>query len=70
MGFSTSVFQREVMEIIHRHASPVPADRISERASAKGNYISVTVIIEATGEKQLKNIFQDLMKQEGVKMVL
>ena len=70
MGVATSVFQQEVLEVIHRHANPVPEHRITERASAKGNYLSVTVVIEATGEAQLKTIFRELMDQESVKLVL
>lgn len=70
MGFASAAFQTEVMEVIHRHANQVPDHRITERVSAKGNYLSITVIIEATGEDQLKSIFQELMRQENVKMVL
>ncbi len=70
MGIASSAFQQDVMEVIHRHAKPVPDNQIIERASTKGNYISVTVVIEATGEDQLKTIFQELMNQEGVKIVL
>ena len=70
MGYASDAFQTEVLEIIHRHASPVTQDRVTERASSKGTYVSVTVVIEATGEDQLKNLFEDLMQQESIKMVL
>ncbi|MCB1672985.1 MAG: DUF493 domain-containing protein [Gammaproteobacteria bacterium] len=70
MGIASEGFQAEVMEVIHRHASPVPEDRISERASARGNYLSITVVIEATGEAQLASIFRELMDQASVKIVL
>lgn len=70
MGIATEAFQAEVLEIIHRHTSPVSEDRVTERPSARGNYISVTVVIEATGEDQLKAIFRELMDQESVKIVL
>ena len=70
MGIASEVFQAEVMEVIHRHASPVPEDRITERASARGTYVSITVVIEATGEDQLQAIFQELMNRDSVKLVL
>ncbi len=70
MGIASEAFQAEVLEIIHRHASPVSDDRISERASSRGNYVSITVVIEATGEDQLRKIFLELMDQESVKIVL
>lgn len=70
MGVASETFQQLVLEVVHRHASPVPQDRVTERASAKGNYISVTVVIEATGEEQLNTIFRELMDHENVKIVL
>lgn len=70
MGIASLAFQQEVLEVIHRHASPVPDNKVTERASAKGNYVSITVIIEATGEAQLNKIFRELMDQESVKIVL
>ena len=70
MGIASAAFQAEVLEIIHRHAGPVPDHRVTERASARGKYVSVTVVIEATGEEQLKVIFQELMDKASVKLVL
>ena len=70
MGTAGGAFQQEVLEVIHRHARPVSEDKVTERASAKGNYVSVTVIIEATGEEQLNTIFRELMDRESVKIVL
>jgi putative lipoic acid-binding regulatory protein len=70
MGFAVENFQATVLEVIHRHARPVPAHRVSERTSAQGTYLAVTVVIEATGEEQLAAIFRELMDQASVKMVL
>jgi len=70
IGFASSTFQAEVLDIIHRYASPVADEQVTERPSAKGNYVSITVIIEATGEDQLKKLFDDLMEQDSVKLVL
>ena len=70
MGFASSTFRAEVVDIIHRYASRVADEHVSARASAKGNYVSITIIIEATGEDQLKKLFDDLMEQDNVKLVL
>jgi len=70
MGVASAAFQQQILEVIHRHASPVAQDRVTERASAKGNYVSITVVIEATGEEQLGTIFRELMDQDNVKIVL
>ena len=70
MGVARRGFQKDVLEIIHRHASPVPAEQVTRRDSAQGNYVSVTVVIRATGEKQLQEIFRELMNHKSVKIVL
>ena len=70
LGVASVRFQADVLEIVHRHTNTVSRDKITERASRKGNYISITIVIEATGEEQLKNLFEDLMRQENVKLVL
>ena len=40
------------------------------RSSAKGNYISVTVTLRATGEEQLTDLFEALKQISGIRMVL
>lgn len=70
LGTSSAAFRHEVLQIIHRHAAPVPEQRVTETPSARGNYVSVTVVIEATGHEQLDAIFRELMEQHSVKIVL
>jgi putative lipoic acid-binding regulatory protein len=70
MGVAGSSFRAEVVAVIERHSAPVPEERITVRHSNKGNYESVTVIIDATGEAQLQKIFADLKNTTSVKLVL
>lgn len=70
MGFASENFQIEVVEIIQRHTQTLSQDKISVRASSKGSYMSVTVVIIATGEDQLRRLFEELKSSAAVKLVL
>jgi len=52
------------------HAPDLGEDAIKTRASAEGNYLSVTVTVNATSRKQLDAIYQDLVDCEAVIMAL
>ena len=59
-----------VTEIVRRHVLEVDEAAIKIRHSKDGNFISVTVIIEATSKKQLDAIYQDLTDHPHVLMSL
>jgi len=70
MGLATPNFQHEVVAVVRRHAPEVGDEHVSVRPSSNGNYLAITVIIEATGTEQLTVMFQDLKAHTSVKMVL
>ncbi len=59
-----------VIEIVRRHAPDVKADAVTTRPSKDGNFIAITVIIEASSKKQLDAIYQDLTDHPHVLMAL
>ncbi len=59
-----------VIEIIRRHVADINEGAITTRPSKDGNYISVTVVIEATSKQQLDAIYQDLTAHPHVLMAL
>jgi putative lipoic acid-binding regulatory protein len=59
-----------VTEIVRRHALDVDEAAVKTRLSKDGNFISVTVTIEATSKKQLDAIYQDLTDHPHVLMSL
>jgi len=70
IGRSVEGFQTTVIEVVERHTGDLDADLINIQASAQSNYLSVRVTIAATGEEQLRNLFEDLKALESVKLVL
>ena len=70
MGEAADGFERQVLEIFQRHAASVNEDDVVARPSAKGNYLALTITIEATGLEQLERLFADLKTLAAVKLVL
>ena len=59
-----------MIEIVRRHVPDVKADAVTTRPSKDGNFIAITVIIEASSKKQLDAIYQDLTDHPHVLMAL
>jgi len=70
MGLATPHFEQEVVSLVKRHAPEVGDEHVTVRVSSNGNYLAVTVVIEATGLEQLTVMFEDLKTHTSVKMVL
>jgi uncharacterized protein len=70
MGKSDFEFDLLVIEIVRRHV-PDPYERaVTTRPSKDGNYLAVTVLIEASSKQQLDAIYQDLTDHPQVLMAL
>lgn len=59
-----------VIEIIRRHAPDIDHQAVKTRPSKDGNYLAVTVTIEATSKRQLDAIYQDLTNHPHVLVAL
>jgi len=70
MGKSDCELDMIVVEIIRKHVPDLSEGAVYNRDSAQGNYISVTVVVNATSRAQLDAIYQDLVDCEAVIMAL
>jgi len=70
VGDAGDELQVHVARVFSRHVDNFDVETISVRESSQGRYQSITVSINATGETQLKAIFEDLKLSEAVKIVL
>ncbi len=70
MGKSDGEFDMVVMEIVRRHAPDVYEHAVKSRQSKDGNYLSVTITIQATSREQLDSIYRDLTGHPQVLMAL
>lgn len=70
VGDGAADFRDVVVAIIRSHAPDLDESRISVRESRNGRFLSVHVVIRATGEAQLQAIFASLKQTGRVQMVL
>jgi len=70
MGKTHCNLDIQVASIVRRHAPDLHEGAISTRESARGNYVSVTVVVNATSRDQLDAIYQDLVDCKHVIMAL
>ena len=70
MGRAENNFEGLVAEIVLRHAEICPDETIKTNPSGSGNFISVTVVIQAISKAQLDRIYQDLTDCEQVLVAL
>ncbi|MGD8484380.1 MAG: DUF493 domain-containing protein [Thioalkalispiraceae bacterium] len=68
MGKANDEFELAVLEIFKRHVPDLAENAIKQRPSARGNYLSITVTINATSKAQLDAIYMDLTACEHVAM--
>jgi putative lipoic acid-binding regulatory protein len=70
LGKAHGLFRESVLAVVARYDAEFSPDRVQEKNSARGKYVSLTIWITATGETQLRDLFEDLKATGLVTMVL
>jgi len=70
IGKKSEQFQSFVAEIVQLHAPDFDETCITVQDSSKGTYCSLRMFITATGEKQLKDLHEQLIASDQVHLVL
>jgi len=70
MGRRTDGFAQAILEVVLRHAPDFDAATMEMRTSREGNYLSVTVTVNATSREQLDNLYRELVRHPLVVMVI
>lgn len=65
-----AALREQVLAVFTRHAPDFDPGQVTARASRNGNYQSLGFVITATGEAQLRQLFEGLRACPGVHMVL
>lgn len=66
MGRDKPGFRDTVVDIVKNHASDIGEDDVRLAPSSKGNFVSVTITVQADSREQLDNIYRDLTAHEDV----
>lgn len=70
IGTAAPDFREFVVEVVERHAPGITEADVTLNDSRQGRFTSVRVKIVATGEPQLKALFEELKASGRVHMVL
>lgn len=70
VGPAAPDYKQFVIDVIETHAPGIDLSKVEVQESRNGNYYSVRLTITATGEEQLRVIFEELKASGRVKMVL
>jgi len=70
LGEARVDFIDRVFDLVKLHAPDTEKHHISTRDSSKGTFVSVQIVIVATGVDQLEQIHQTLRSYDAVKMVI
>jgi len=70
MGRTQDGFAQAVLEVVLRHAPDFDSASMEMRASRRGNYLSLTCVVNATSREQLDALYRELSAHPQVVMVL
>ncbi len=70
VGERTDEFAQEIVSIIQKHCPSFDAAEVEMKASAKGNYLSLGVLINATSQDMLDNLYKEITAHNKVRFVL
>jgi putative lipoic acid-binding regulatory protein len=70
VGRPSDEFRARVHAIMLRHAPTLDTDKMSERLSENGNFLSISYMIRAESREQIVALANDLKACEGVLMIL
>ncbi len=70
VGMKSDSFEIEVLSTIRRYVSELKEDCISTRLSKDGHYLSLSITITATSQKQLDSLYNELTANPRVIIAL
>jgi putative lipoic acid-binding regulatory protein len=70
VGRTSDELRAQVHAVMLRHVPELDPDRVSERLSGQGNFLSISYVIRATSREQIIALVNDLKSTHGVLMIL
>jgi uncharacterized protein len=70
VGRPSAEFRARIHAVMLKHVPNVETDRITERLSENGNFLSISYMIIAESREQVVALAKDLVATEGVLMVI
>jgi uncharacterized protein len=70
VGRPDAEFRARVHAVVLRHAPDLDPARVTERASANGNFLSISYLLRAESREQIEALVAELRACDGVLMLL
>jgi putative lipoic acid-binding regulatory protein len=70
LGRPAAGFRERIDAIVLQHAPTLTPERVTERPSAHGNFLSITYLLHAESRAQIEALVAELTACEGVLMLL
>ncbi len=70
IGRPSDEFRARVHAVVLRHAPGLEAERVSERLSGNGNFLSISYLLLAESREQIEALTAELRVCDGVMMLL
>ena len=70
LGGAAHDFDALVVSIVRKHVPDLREGAVTSKASRQGNYLSITVTVQADSQEQLDRLYSELSAHEKVLMVL
>ena len=70
MGRDTQDFRDIARALVEHHTGPLDGQDIKVATSRNGNFVSITITVQAQSQQQLDDIYRDVSSHEAVLMAL
>ena len=70
MGRDTEEFRHAARMLVEKHTGPISDDAIKNAVSRNGNFVSMTITVNALSQQQLDDIYRDVSSHDEVLMAL
>ncbi|MEZ5458966.1 MAG: DUF493 domain-containing protein [Steroidobacteraceae bacterium] len=70
VGRADPALRGRIDAVVLRHVPDLAQERVSERVSGAGNFVSITYVVVARSREQVIALVEELASSEGVVMVI
>ena len=70
MGRDTPEFRETARSLVEKHTGPIDDAAINDALSRNGNFVSITITVNATSQEQLDDIYRDVSSHDAILMAL
>lgn len=70
MGRDTPEFRETARSLVEKHTGPIDDAAVNDALSRNGNFVSITITVNAQSQEQLDDIYRDVSSHDDILMAL